>query len=243
MMDSTADTRPTLLLLPGLLCDEAVWAPQMAALQASHRCVVAEYGLADSLPAMAACALAQVGAQRFAVAGHSMGGRVAMALIRQVPERLTHLALLDTAWHPLPEGAAGEAERAGRLALLALGQAQGMRAMAAQWARGMVHPAQLDGPVFEAVVAMIARRTSAHQAAQIQALLNRPDTSALLRGWAGPTLLLCGEQDGWSPPARHREMQAFMPQASLVCVPDCGHMSTMEAPAAVCAALRAWLAG
>lgn len=235
--------KPTLLLVPGLLCDEAVWAPQIAALSATHRCVVADHGLADSLDQMAERALTRLGDGPFAVAGHSMGGRVAMALLRRVPERITRVALLDTSWHPVPEGAAGEAERAGRQALMDLAQTAGMAAMAAQWARGMVHPQALGTPLFEAIVAMVARHSPAQQAAQVRALLARPDAGPVLRATRCPALLLCGEQDAWSPPARHLEMQAFMPQATLVRVPDCGHMSTMEAPAAVNAALEAWLAG
>lgn len=235
---------PALLFLPGLLCDAEVWAAQTAALSRPH--VVVEYGLTDSLDAMAALALQQAdaaGLGPLAVVGHSMGGRVAMQLWRLAPQRVRGLALMDTAWHPLPPGDAGAAERAGRLRLLEIARSQGMTAMARDWVQGMVHPDRLGTPLAEAVVAMLARRSPEHQAAQIQALLTRPDASATLRSVSVPTLLLTGEQDGWSPPARHDEMAAMVAgPVTRVDVPHCGHMAPMEAPEAVSAALAPWLA-
>jgi pimeloyl-ACP methyl ester carboxylesterase len=229
-----------LLLLPGLLCDAAVWAPQVAAL--SRPSTVVDYGAADSISAMARIALAAAPAGRFAVAGHSMGGRVAFELHRLAPERIERLALLDTGCQPLAAGEAGENERAGRLALLDLARSEGMRAMARQWARGMVHPGRLGGPVFDAVLDMFERRDPAIFDAQIRALLGRPDAGPQLPGITCPTLLLTGAEDGWSPPAAHQAMQRAIPGAALVVVPDCGHMSTLEVPAAVNAALADWLA-
>jgi pimeloyl-ACP methyl ester carboxylesterase len=232
-------TLPTpLLLLPGLLCDAAVWAP----LASCRSGVVVEYGRADSITAMAEAALAVAPPGRFAVAGHSMGGRVAFELLRLAPARVAGLALLDTGCHPQAAGEAGAQERAGRLALLDLARQQGMRAMARQWALGMVHPRRVDTPLFDAVLDMLARRDVATFEAQIRALLARPDATPQLAGVRCPTLLLTGEQDAWSPPAQHRRMADAMAGAELVVVPDCGHMSTMEAPAAVDAALAGWLA-
>lgn len=229
-----------LLLLPGLLCDAAVWAPQMAALGRSA--TVVAYGDASSLTAMARRALDAAPPGRFALAGHSMGGRVAFELLRLAPQRVERLALLDTGCHPLAAGEAGEAERAGRLKLLDLSRRAGMRAMAAEWARGMVHPSRVGGPVFDAVLDMFERRTPADFEAQIRALLARPDATPQLAAIGCPTLLLTGEQDAWSPPAAHRAMHEAITGSRLVVVPDCGHMSTLEAPAAVTAALAAWLA-
>lgn len=237
-------TAPALLFLPGLLCDAEVWAAQTAALGHHRRCLVVEYGLADSLTTMAVLALQQAdaaGLDRLAVVGHSMGGRVAAELWRLAPQRVAGLALMDTGWHPLPDGEAGQAERAGRQRLLDIARSQGMTAMARDWVQGMVHPDRLDTPLADAVVAMLARRTPDHQAAQIQALLSRPDTSAVLRTVTVPTLLLTGEQDTWSPPARHDEMAAMVAgPANRVDVPHCGHMAPMEAPEPVCRALADW---
>ena len=231
----------TLMLLPGLNCDAAVWAPQVAALQGQARCVVPAWGLRDSLTAMAQQVLAEAPTERFSLAGHSMGGRVALELMRLAPQRVERLALLDTGTHPLAAGEAGEKERAGRMALLKVAQTQGMRAMAQEWAKGMVHPDRIGGPVFDEVLAMFDRGSAAQYAAQIHALLTRPDAAPLLPGITCPTLVLTGRQDAWSGPAQHEAMAAAIPNAQLVIVEDSGHMTTLEQPQAVSAALADWL--
>jgi pimeloyl-ACP methyl ester carboxylesterase len=227
-----------LVLLPGLLCDRAVWQAQIEALGPAQ---VVDYGALDSLTAMAQHALATAPPGRLRVAGHSMGGRVAFEMWRQAPERIERLALLDTSYHPLGEGAAGAAESAGRHSLLALAQRDGMRAMAGEWALGMLHPSRHGTPLFEAVLDMLERKTPDIFAAQINALLKRPDCSQLLATIRCPTLLLCGREDHWSPPARHEHMQRAIAGAHLVVVAQCGHMSTMEQPEAVNQALAEWL--
>ncbi|MET0211269.1 MAG: alpha/beta hydrolase [Burkholderiaceae bacterium] len=232
--------RRCVVLLPGLLCDEAVWAEQVTALS-SARCVVPSYGECGSLEAMARGVLAGVDADRFALAGHSMGGRVALEMLRQAPGRIERLALLDTGIEPLPAGAPGEQERERRFALLGLARERGMRSMGAAWARGMVHPSRLDAPLFERILDMIERRTPAVFEAQIQALLARPDARAVLQAARCPTLVACGRQDAWSPLERHEQMHALCAGSRLVVFEDCGHMSTMEQPAAVSRALLAWL--
>jgi len=231
----------TLMLLPGLNCDAAVWAPQVAALKGQANCVIPAWGLRDTLTAMARQVLDEAPTERFAVAGHSMGGRVALEVMRLAPQRVERLALLDTGTHPLAAGEAGEKERAGRLALLKIAQAQGMRVMAQEWAKGMVHPDRIGGPIFEEVLAMFDRGSAAQYAAQINALLNRLDAAPLLPGISCPTLVLTGRQDAWSGPAQHEAMAAAIPGAQLVIVEDSGHMTTMEQPQAVSAALAGWL--
>lgn len=233
--------RPTLLLLPGLLCDAANWAAQRDELADLADCHVPDYGMLDRIEAMAAHVLNQAPAGPFSLAGHSMGGRVALEIVRQAPERVQRLALLDTGYAPLPDGDAGARERAVRHALLAQARAAGMRAMGAQWARGMVRPARVEAPVFDAILDMIDRKTPDQFAAQIQALLHRPDAGPLLGRITCPTLLLCGRQDLWSPLARHEEMHHAIAGSTLTVIEDCGHMSTMEQPAAVSAALADWL--
>ncbi|QKO22185.1 alpha/beta fold hydrolase [Rhodoferax sp. BAB1] len=231
----------TLMLLPGLNCDAAVWAPQVAALQGQARCLIPAWGLRDSLTAMAQQVLDEAPTERFCIAGHSMGGRVALEVMRLAPQRVERLALLDTGTHPLATGAAGEKERAGRLALLKIAQEQGMRVMAQEWAKGMVHPDRIGGPIFEEVLAMFDRGSAAQYAAQINALLNRFDAAPLLPGITCPTLVLTGRQDAWSGPAQHEAMAAAIPGAQLVIVENSGHMTTMEQPQAVSTALADWL--
>ncbi|APW38674.1 alpha/beta hydrolase [Rhodoferax koreense] len=237
---------PALLLLPGLLCDQAVWAAQSVALASLARCVVPDYGMSDSIEAMARLALQAAPAPRFALAGHSMGGRVALEIMRLAPERVERLALLDTGYQPLPDGSAAEHERAQRYALLATARGHGMRAMGEAWALGMVHPTRLadrlPGDVFEEILAMIERKSPDIFAAQIQALLARPDATPVLGGIACPTLVACGRQDTWSPLARHVQMADRIPGARLAVVEESGHMATMERPVAVSGLLADWLA-
>lgn len=231
---------PPVVLLPGLLCDETVWLSQQQAL-APAPCLIPSFGTLSSITAMARQVLAETPAERFSLAAHSMGGRVALEMMRLAPQRIERLALLDTGIDPLAPGDAGARERTQRRALLELAQREGMRAMGRQWARGMVHPSRLDTPLFEAVLQMIERKTPAIFEAQIQALLARPDARGVLAGVRCPTLLMCGRQDAWSPLARHEQMHALLPASRLVVIEDSGHMSTMEQPAAVSAALAEWL--
>lgn len=231
-----------LVLLPGLVCDQAAWAPQVQALSSPRqRCHVVHYGSLDSLQAMARHVLATAPDGPFSLAGHSMGGRVAFEVWRLAPERVQRLALLDTSYHPLPEGEAGETEKAGRHKLLELARREGMRAMAAEWAKGMVHESRIGGPVFEAVLDMFERSSADVFAAQIKALLARPDALPLLPGITCPTLVLCGADDAWSPPARHETLHRAIAGSELVVLERCGHMSMMEQPQAVNAAFEAWL--
>lgn len=234
--------RPTLVLLPGLMCDRAVWAAQIEALSATHDCLVPHYGTLSSLADMAAQVLREAPPGPLAVAGHSMGGRIAFEMWAQQPQRIERLALLDTSYHPLPAGEEGERERAGRYALLEIARSQGLREMAREWARCMVHADHLGTPLFEAVLDMFERSSVAAFAAQIEALLARRDAAALLGTIRVPTLVLCGRDDAWSPPARHAFMHEHIAGSTLAVIERCGHMSTMESPEVVTEALREWLA-
>ena len=242
-MTPTAGTneRPTLLLLPGLLCDRASWAPVLPFLAPHADCIVPDYSSESSLAAMAERAMAEA-PPSFAVAGHSMGGRVALEVLRAAPGRVGRLALLDTGYRSRPDGTPGDDERARRYALLALARERGMRAMGREWMRAMVHPARLaDAALVDAILDMVGRQTPDRYAGQIDALLARPDVTALLRSIDVPTLIACGRQDAWSPLAQHEEIAALVPRCRLAVFEDCGHMAPMEQPRAVAAALVAWL--
>ena len=230
-----------LLLLPGLMCDAAVWAPLQSELDAVGAVAIPRYADATSLGDMAARILAEA-PPTFALAGHSMGGRVALEIARRAPGRVERIALLDTGCHARPEGPAGEEEKARRYALLALARTQGVRAMAREWVRPMIHPDRLtDRALIDAILDMFERRTAAEFAWQIEALLARPDATAVLRSLDCPALVLCGRDDGWSTPAQHEEMAALIRHAHLVVIEHCGHMATMERPREVAAELLAWL--
>jgi pimeloyl-ACP methyl ester carboxylesterase len=229
-----------LVLLPGLVCDAAVWADAAGVLGARADIHVAQYGSLRTLGDMAEKVLAEVEGP-FALAGHSMGGRVALEMFRRAPQRIRALALLDTGVQPLASGEAGAREAAGRFELLGVAKAQGMAAMAARWVQGMVWPPRLAEPGLVAgIIGMFARSSSEVFAAQIDALLARPDASGLLEQIRCPTLVLCGAEDSWAPAARHREIAARIGAARLVLVPECGHMCTLERPDAVTAALSDW---
>jgi len=230
-----------LLLLPGLLCDRAVWANVLPQLEPVARCRIAEYADERSLIAMAEKALRDA-PPTFALAGHSMGGRVALEIVRRAPARVERLALLDTGCRARPEGARGTGERALRLALLALAREKGMRAMAREWVRPMVHPARhADTAFIDTILDMFERRTPEQFAGQIEALLARPDAVGLLPTIECPTLVLCGREDGWATPSQHEEMATLIPGSRLAIVEDCGHMAPMERPEAIADAMLAWL--
>ena len=228
------------VLVPGLVCDAAVWEHARQTLATHADVHIAHHAMLDSLSAMAEKVLREA-PTRFALAGHSMGGRVALEILRRAPERIAGLALLDTGVAALAAGEAGEREAAGRYELLELARREGMAAMATRWVQGMVWKPRLgDAALIAAVTEMMARSSAEVFAAQIRALLSRPDASDLLPGIRCQTLVLCGEQDSWAPAQRHRDMAAQITGARFVMVQDCGHMSTLERPESVTHALVDW---
>lgn len=231
----------TLVLLPGLMCDAHVWTPLYPWLSQHIKPWVADYGMAQNLQVMAHQVLAQA-PPSFALAGHSMGGRVALEVVRMAPQRVTHLALLDTGYLARPSGDAGEREASKRYELLELARHQGVRAMAQTWVQGMVHPARLqDTALVNAVLDMFDLKTADIFACQIKALLDRPDASDVLRALRIPTLLQCGAQDSWASPAQHAEMHLLAPHAQMDVIPEAGHMAPMEQAQAVATSLLRWL--
>ena len=238
-----ASEAPTAVLLPGLLCDRAVWAGQLEALSPRVRCIVPDYGELDSLPAMAHAVLAQA-PSRFVLVAHSMGGRVALEIMRSGAARVSALALLDTGYQARAPGPDAAREARGRQALLEIASSEGLRAMGRVWVRDMVPPARLaDTALIESILAMVERCTVRKFAAQLRALLGRPDATDVLTAVCCPTLLLCGREDTWSPLARHEAMARLIRHSQLAVVEECGHMSPMERPAEVSARLSQWLAG
>lgn len=234
-------SRDSVVFLPGLLCDRGVWEPQIAALSGQYDCIVADYGAADSLAMMARRTL-ESAPSRFSLIGHSMGGRVALELMREAPRRVTRLALLDTGYQARPEGEAGEAEARRRYRLLDIATSQGMRVMGREWLQGMIHPDRLqDGVLVESILAMIERKTPEIFAAQIRALLDRPAAEGVLRAIGCPTVILCGREDGWSPLPRHRDMTRMITGGRLAIIERSGHMITLERPEEVTAELVRWL--
>ncbi|GAA0320179.1 alpha/beta hydrolase [Sphingomonas oligophenolica] len=228
-------TAEPVLLLPGLMCDSRVFAAQLSAFPNAR--AAADYTLERDLGAMAGRVIDAAPA-RFALLGHSMGGRVALEVIRRVPDRVTRLALLSTGVHmPTP----GEAPK--RYALRDLGRSEGMAALVDAWLPPMVAPDRARDPHFMAPLrAMCIEAGLARFEAQIAALLSRPEVESLLPHIACPVLVAAGSEDVWSPPAQHEAIAALLPDAHLVVVEGAGHMLPVEAPDALNDAIAAWLA-
>jgi len=231
----------TLVLIPGLMCDAAVWQPQRRHLEAMTSTVIAEHGVVAELGQMAEQILALTPGP-LALAGHSMGGRVALEVARRAPERLRGLALLDTGCRALAAGPEGERERAARMGVVAQAEREGLRAAAEAWLAGMIHPSRLhDQKLRASIIEMWERGSLAQLSAQMQALLARADASELLAQLRVPALVLCGAEDLSAPIRQHLEMTHLLPQSEYVQIADCGHMCTLERSAAVSAALVRWL--
>ncbi|MEI9885880.1 MAG: alpha/beta fold hydrolase [Rhizomicrobium sp.] len=223
-------------LLPGLLCDAAVWRPQARLLSGSHDVRVPDFFGYDSLPAMARAVLAMA-PERFSLAGHSMGGRVALEIVNQAPQRVERLALLDTGVHGVQP-----AERDARQELVDLAFSKGMEALAARWLPPMLAPDRRTDPVLvPEITAMICRASPLIFARQIRALLTRPSAEPVLPRIACPVHVIVGRQDSWSPVSQHEAIAAAVPGAKLSVIEDCGHMAPLEQPEAVGAILAEWL--
>lgn len=227
-----------LLLLPGLLNDHRLWAAQMEALAPLARCVVADLTLDDSLAGMAARVLAHA-PERFALAGLSMGGYVAMEILRRAPERVERLALLDTtARADTPE----QTQR--RKDAVAVAKAGGFDKIMPTMLPVLVHPDHMALERVGGVAKDMARAVGPEAFARQQnAIMHRPDSRPGLPRIGCPTLVLVGEDDAATPPDRAEEMAELIPGARLEVVRHCGHLSTLEQPEAVAAAMGEWLRG
>ena len=227
-----------LVLVPGLLCTPELFAPQVAVIGRARPVVVADHTRGDRIETIAQDVLA-VAPPRFALAGLSMGGYVAMAILRAAPGRVTRVALLDTSARPdVPERVAD------RRQLIEIARTKGTRAVQEMLLPRLIHPDRLvDAALVESVLRMGAETSIAAFIAEQEAIIARPDSRDALRTVRCPCLVLAGEQDLQTPPAMAREIADLIPGARLVIVPACGHLSTLERPDAVNAALGDWLEG
>lgn len=219
----------TTLLIPGLLCDAFVWEPTLKRLGGDV--LVADLSAQDSIADMAADCLA-LAEGPLAVAGHSMGARVAMEMARQAPERIVRLALLNTGIQPLRDGEPEKREHAIRL-----GYDEGMEALAERWLPGMVWEENLgNDSLMQGLEQMVLPCDADLHARQIRALTGRPDAAAYLSEISCPTLLVVGRQDKWSPVSQHEDMLALLPDARLKIVENAGHFAPSNnlIPSLVC---------
>jgi pimeloyl-ACP methyl ester carboxylesterase len=228
---------PSLLLLPGLLCDARLWAAQVAGLGQTASCTVVDLTAGETVEALARATIAQAPPGPFALAGLSMGGYVALEIVRQVPARVKGLALLDTNARPdAPESTAD------RRRMMALAETDFDRVVSALVPRLLSDVHRLDQGMVDTVRAMARSIGKAAYRRQQHAIIARPDSRPHLARIACPTLVLCGAEDVLTPPALHEEMAAAIPGAELAIAPGSGHLSPLEAPRFVTDALSGWLA-
>jgi len=230
-----ASTLP-LVLVPGLLCSARVYAPQIAALWPFGPVTVADHRRDDTMAAIAARILANA-PPRFALAGLSMGGYIAFAMMRQAPQRIAKLALLDTSARPdMPE------QTAEREKFISMSEAGQFADAAAVLTLRYLHRNRHNDETLKGIVRdMAAENGTETFVRHLRAIMSRPDSRPLLAAIRCPTLVLVGDGDELLPPALAKEIAAGIPGARLVIVPDCGHLCTLEKPEPVNAALAEWL--
>jgi pimeloyl-ACP methyl ester carboxylesterase len=228
--------KQSVALLSGLLCDETFWTDIPQRLSAVAETQVVSFRGFCSIPAMAQHVL-DIAPEHFAVAGHSMGGRVALEIMRLAPRRVTGLALLNTSVHAVRDG-----EPQSRGHLLRVAFEHGMPALAAEWLPPMMgSDAVRAAQLMPRLSAMIQRFTAEAYAGQVSAMLNRPEVISVLSTIAVPTLLLSGSDDTWSPISQQQSIRRRIPHATLFEIHGAGHMAPLERPDSVAIALREWL--
>jgi pimeloyl-ACP methyl ester carboxylesterase len=225
LSDPVSMTEP-LVLVPGLGCDERLYATQIAAFAATGRTVrVMEHRLDDSIPAIVGRFLTDA-PPRFALAGLSMGGYICLEVLRQAPGRVTRLALIDTNARPDPAEASEKRRefvrqaRAGKLA----------EVFATTWPR-LVHPDRIGDKTLEELVRdmLLAGGVDVY-ARQQEAIIGRADSRPALGAVRCPTLVVVGDKDMITPLEMAKEMSSGIPGAELVVVPGAGHLSSLERP-------------
>ncbi len=225
-----------LAFLPGLLCDGDLWRDQIAALAGQADCKVADFSTQNNVAEMAMSVLETM-PERFALAGLSMGGYVALEVMRQAPERVERLALINT-----KARADTEEQTRRRRGLIALAQKGTFRGVTERLLPMLIHESRLaDDQLTGRVMKMADNIGRDGFLGQQAAIMTRPDSLPDLVKIRCPTLVLGGRQDQLTPVDCHREMAAGIGTAKLVILEDCGHLSPMERPEAVNEALLAWL--
>jgi pimeloyl-ACP methyl ester carboxylesterase len=224
------------ILVPGLTCSARLYAEQIPALWRFGPVIVADHTRDDSMAGIARRILAAA-PPRFALAGLSMGGYIAFEIMRQAPERVAKLALLDTGARA--ETAQQTERRKVPIALAESGRYAEVPDIAFPL---YVHRSRHGDVALKRLVRMMAEETGVEAfLRQQQAIITRPDSRPGLTAIKSPTLVLVGDGDEATPPELAREIAGAIPGARLVVIADCGHLSTLEQPEMVTAALLDWL--
>lgn len=225
------------IFLPGLLCDEKLFAPQVAALEGHYEIEVPNLGAYDSFEAMARGVLEATKFERFALAGLSMGGALAMNMVRWEAARIDRLAILDA--NPRADD---EARKQNRRRQLAQARELGVGELTRnELSKVYLAPQNQTPDLVDIAVQMAEGHGADVYERQLNALMTRQDSLGHLSAYEGPTLVLCGELDVLCLPQWHVEMADAFPNATLSMIAGAGHLATIEAPAEVNAALLEWL--
>lgn len=225
-----------LVLLPGMMCDARLFGPQIAAFSGRRTCVCAPISEHASIGALAADILADA-PPRFALAGLSMGGIVAMEILRQAPERVDRIALLDT--NPLAETSDVKARRLPQM--IAVREGGLATVMRDEMKPNYLSDGPSRGEVLDLCLDMALRLGPHVFLNQSRALMDRPDQSDTLKAADLPALVLCGRDDRLCPVARHELMAKLITGAHLEIIEGAGHLPTLEQPELTNAALARWL--
>lgn len=230
--------QPNILLLPGLLNDASVFTEQVAALSTVATVEVGDLSTAETIAEMAASVLKQASAKRFVLLGLSLGGYVAFEIMRQVPERVAGLVLMDTTARPdTPEASAK------RKVLIELA-ASDLDAVTEQLLPLLVHPERMNLPAVRGVIQSMASGLGAEVfARQQRAIIGRPDSRPTLASITCPTLVICGQDDLITPPELATEIAEGIRRAKLEIITQCGHLATLDQPQVVSALLLEWIKG
>jgi pimeloyl-ACP methyl ester carboxylesterase len=226
-----------IVLVPGLMCSARLYAEQIPALWRFGPVVVADHRRDDSMDAIARRILTSA-PERFALIGLSMGGYIASSLLRLAPERVVKLALLDTsARADLPERIDA------RRSLIKMVEEGRLGEVVDLHFPQFVHKKRRDDAALKRVVELMAEDTGPEAyIRQQKAIMGRADWRGFLPSISCPTVVIVGEDDEMTPPKLSEEITAGIPGARLVVVRDSGHLTTLERPAEVNAALAQWLA-
>jgi len=226
-----------LVLVPGLLCDAQLWRSQAENLGDIADIWIADHTRSETMSGVAHDLLADAPFAQFALAGLSMGGYIALEIMRQAPQRVARLALLDTA-----AGAERAEQTQQRMAFIAVARNGEFPKVTDILLPFLLHPSRLSERPLTDIVKSMARNIGQEAFERQQhAIISRSDSTGLLPTISCPTLVLCGRQDERTPLARHEEIANAIRGARLEVIENCGHLSTLERPAEVNAALRRWL--
>ena len=225
----------SIVMIPGLGSDAAVWQPTIDALGTDADCIVGDTLSDTSLPGMAARILMQA-PDRFALAGVSMGGMVALEIMRRAPERVTRLALLDTNANTDTSEQRARRESANA----AMSNAKDLAVLARPAIANMLHP-NTSAEVHQQLLDMAVRLGAAAYIRQNKAVMARDDLRPVLPTITVPTIIIYGANDQLTPVAYGEQLRDNIRGSTFHIITDCGHLPPIESPDAVAALLRTWM--